>query len=76
MSSSKVKICGPVNRWSFSHLREVLPTANIEHDGRQVLKLDYSKADHSNVSISVRGEDRPIDDIADEFQYRCPPGCR
>jgi CubicO group peptidase (beta-lactamase class C family) len=58
---------GPVNRWSFSHLREVLPTANIEHDGRQVLKLDRSKADHGNVSISFRGEDRPIDDIADEF---------
>ncbi len=24
---------GPENRWAFSHLREVLPTGNIEHDG-------------------------------------------
>jgi hypothetical protein len=33
---------GPVNRWSFSHLREVLPTVNIEHDSERVLALEQS----------------------------------
>ena len=29
---------GPFNRWSFSHLREVLPTVNIERSVEQTLK--------------------------------------
>ena len=34
---------GPVNRWAFSHLREVLPTVNIEHDSNHVLVLERSR---------------------------------
>ena len=30
----------PNNRWAFSHVREVVPTANGEHDARGVLLLE------------------------------------
>ena len=31
---------GPENRWPFSHIREVLPTVNIEHDSDRVLVIE------------------------------------
>ena len=30
---------GPYNRWTFSHMREVLPTVNIERDAARFLPL-------------------------------------
>ena len=31
---------GPENRWAFSHMREILPTANIDNDYHRVLVLE------------------------------------
>lgn len=55
---------GPVNRWSFSHIREVLPTVNIEHDSESVFKLQTSKAFIRNFSIYHEDRLQEIDEIA------------
>jgi CubicO group peptidase (beta-lactamase class C family) len=55
---------GPVNRWSFSHIREVLPTVNIEHDCESVFKLQTSKAFIRNFSIYHEDRLQEIDEIA------------
>ena len=34
---------GPANRWTFSHMREVLPTANIARDPERYLPLEWSE---------------------------------
>lgn len=54
---------GPVNRWSFSHLREVLPTVNIEHDGDRVLALEQSGELVSDFSLHFKGREQSIDEI-------------
>ena len=33
---------GPENRWTFSHMREVLPTLNIQRDAERFLVLEQS----------------------------------
>ena len=55
---------GPVNRWSFSHIREVLPTVNIEHDSESIFKLQRSKAFIKNFSIYHEDRLQEIDEIA------------
>ena len=55
---------GPVNRWSFSHIREVLPTVNIEHDSESIFKLQRSKAFIKNFSIDHEDRLQEIDEIA------------
>ncbi|MDH4255443.1 MAG: beta-lactamase family protein [Gammaproteobacteria bacterium] len=55
---------GPVNRWAFSHMREVVPTANIAHDNRRVLVLERSDAYVSDFSVRFQGRERTIDEIA------------
>lgn len=55
---------GPENRWSFSHIREVLPTVNIEHDGNRVLALERSSKFVTEFSAHFGGQDRTIDEIA------------
>jgi hypothetical protein len=57
---------GPVNRWSFSHIREVLPTVNIEHDGNRVLVLERSSEIVSDFSLQFDGRERTIDEIAED----------
>ena len=42
---------GPINRWSFSHLREVLPTVNIEHSDGNSLKLKKNKKYTENFNL-------------------------
>lgn len=54
---------GPENRWAFSHIREVLPTANIEHDRNRVLVLERSKNFVKDFSIPFQGREQPIDEI-------------
>ena len=54
---------GPINRWSFSHLREVLPTVNIEHSYGQTLKLKKSKNYTNNFSLNYDGQIQSIDEI-------------
>ena len=58
---------GPVNRWSFSHLREVLPTVNIEHDSERVLALEQSDSFVSDFSVLYRGQEQPINEIAQSW---------
>jgi CubicO group peptidase (beta-lactamase class C family) len=55
---------GPENRWAFSHLREVLPTVNIEHNGDRVLVLERSKNSVDEFSIPFQGRKQTIDEIA------------
>ncbi len=55
---------GPFNRWSFSHLREVLPTVNIEHSVEQTLKLKKSKKYTENFDLDYDGQIQFIDEIA------------
>jgi CubicO group peptidase (beta-lactamase class C family) len=55
---------GPVNRWSFSHIREVLPTVNIAHDGDRVLKLESSSDYLNDFSLKFDGREQSIDSIA------------
>ena len=61
---------GPVNRWSFSHIREVLPTVNIEHNNEGVSKLLKSKAYIKNFSIDHEDRLQEIDEIAKNWQDR------
>lgn len=55
---------GPQNRWSFSHIREVLPTVNIAHDSDRVLVLERSGEYVSDFSVHYDGHEQTIDEIA------------
>jgi hypothetical protein len=55
---------GPENRWSFSHIREVVPTVNIAHDGDRVLALPRSSEYVSDFSVELDGRMQTIDEIA------------
>jgi len=55
---------GPENRWAFSHIREVLPTVNIEHDGGRVLVLERSANFVSDFDLRFDGREQSIDEIA------------
>lgn len=55
---------GPHNRWAFSHLREVIPTANIPHDGGRVLELPSSPSARTSLALQFQGEEQSLDDIA------------
>ena len=59
---------GPQNRWSFSRLREVVPTANIEHDGSRVLALERGADYVTDFSVSFLGREQAIGEIV-ENQY-------
>lgn len=54
---------GPQNRWAFSHMREVVPTADICHDGGRVLALDRSADYVDAFSVDFAGRERSIDEI-------------
>ena len=59
---------GPANRWTFSHMREVLPTANIARDPDRFRKLERSESATDEFSVTFRERDQTIDEIADH-QY-------
>ncbi|MAI78799.1 MAG: 6-aminohexanoate hydrolase [Deltaproteobacteria bacterium] len=59
---------GPQNRWAFSHMREVLPTAKIEKNNKQVLTLHRGPDYVDDLTISFDGQERSIDEIA-KSQY-------
>ena len=54
----------PENRWTFSHVREVLPTVNIEHDSQRVLELARSKDFVVNPVVTFQGKRQSLNDIA------------
>ena len=55
---------GPANRWTFSHMREVLPTVNIPRDPSRFLLLQKSDEFVSDFSVSFQDRDQAIDAIA------------
>lgn len=59
---------GPNNRWTFSHIREVMPTANIPHDNRRILPLEKSPLTSDDFSVDVQGKKQRLDEIAED-QY-------
>ncbi|MDH4071930.1 MAG: beta-lactamase family protein [Gammaproteobacteria bacterium] len=59
---------GPDNRWTFSHMREVLPTVNIERDAARMLVLARSDNAVSDFSVIFQDREQTIDKIA-EHQY-------
>jgi CubicO group peptidase (beta-lactamase class C family) len=55
---------GPVNRWSFSHLREVLPTVNITRDPDRFLALNPGEDLVTDFSVVFQGREQTIEEIA------------
>ncbi len=56
---------GPENRWTFSHMREVLPTVNIQRDPRRALVLEQSNNMVSDFTVTFEGRKQTIDEIAE-----------
>ncbi len=59
---------GPRNRWAFSHMREVLPTANIEHDASRVLVLKRSADYVDDFTVPFAGRTQSVAEFVDR-QY-------
>ena len=59
---------GPINRWAFSHMREVIPTVNIPRDPTQFLALKNSEDLVTDFSVAFQGRQQAIDNIAEQ-QY-------
>ena len=57
----------PFNRWAFSHLREVLPTANIPRDPNRMLPLKRSVHAVDDFSIPFDGKEQKIDAVAERM---------
>ncbi|MBT7335754.1 MAG: serine hydrolase [Gammaproteobacteria bacterium] len=55
---------GPVNRWAFSHMREVIPTVNIPRDPNQFVRLQRSDAGVVDFSVVFQGQKQSINQIA------------
>ncbi len=55
---------GPVNRWTFSHMREVIPTVNIPRDTDRFLPLGKSDDLVADFSVAFQGREQSIDKIA------------
>jgi len=55
---------GPVNRWTFSHMREMIPTVNIPRDTNRFLMLNNSDDLVADFSVEFQGRKQSIDEIA------------
>ena len=55
---------GPVNRWTFSHMREIIPTVNIPRDTNRLLMLNNSDDLVADFSVEFQGRKQSIDEIA------------
>ena len=55
---------GPVNRWTFSHMREIIPTVNIPRDTNRFLVLNNSNDLVADFSVEFQGRKQSIDEIA------------
>jgi len=47
---------GPLNRWAYTHLGEILPSKTIRHDPDRVVPLPGLKAASDDLAISINGE--------------------
>jgi CubicO group peptidase (beta-lactamase class C family) len=54
---------GPHNRWAFSHVREVMPTVNIAHDSRRILRLDRSPDATDDFSVELGGKSLRLNEL-------------
>lgn len=55
---------GPVNRWTFSHMREVIPTVNIPRHTDRFLILKKSDDFVADFSVEFQGRKQSINKIA------------
>ena len=55
---------GPVNRWTFSHMREVIPTVNIPRHTDRFLILKKSDDFIADFSVEFQGRKQSINKIA------------
>ena len=55
---------GPVNRWTFSHMREMIPTVNIPRDTNRFLMLNNGDDLVADFSVEFQGRKQSIDEIA------------
>ena len=54
----------PFNRWSFRHVREIIPTADIAHDPHRARPLPVGLVDAAKIRIrGARGRDLSLDDF-------------
>lgn len=51
----------PFNRWSFNHVREIVPSATVRCDRDAVTKLEASPASLSNFSVDWEGDRLDLD---------------
>ena len=57
----------PNNRWAFSHMRELYPTALINNDPRRKHLLPGNPAHPSEISINFRGNQVSLDALARRY---------
>lgn len=55
----------PFNKWSFSHVREIVPSAQIANDPAAVRHLPVSAADLSGIVVESGGVRRTFDQFLD-----------
>lgn len=58
---------GPNNRWAFSHMREVYPTALIENNPASVSPLEGTPKHPTQIKINFRGQDVNLDTLAKTY---------
>ena len=59
---------GPLNRWAYTHIREILPTKDIPNDGRNVRPIPGLDDAARDLRLDLAGEDILLSD-AMEKQY-------
>jgi CubicO group peptidase (beta-lactamase class C family) len=55
----------PFNRWAFSHVRELIPTARIGRGDGPVTAFDRDERDLGGIAFPFRGEGRTVADMID-----------
>lgn len=55
----------PFNKWSFSHVREIVPSAEIAHDPKAVRQLPSAPVDLSGLSVESGGVPRSFGEFLD-----------
>lgn len=53
---------GPLNRWAYTHLREILPTKDIPNDYQTVRPIDGLDGAADDIQISINGETVTLSD--------------
>src|SRR5579872_835782 len=59
---------GPANRWSYQHVRELIPTARITRGSGPAWRLPRAEIDLTGVEVPVAGEVRRVGHVLDATQ--------